>query len=75
MTLETVSLEQTDLVACLGQSGMMSFCSGFLILTLANQLITDCCGIDLKFQPLEKLSHPLDSWPGGGRGRQQSLQR
>lgn len=39
-----------------------------LSLTVGNLLITDCSGIDLKFQPSEKLSHPLDSWPGGERG-------
>lgn len=34
----------------------------FLILNPGNLLITDCWGIDLKFQPLEKLFHPQDSW-------------
>lgn len=42
---------------------------GLLTHTWDNLLITDCWGIDLKFQSLEELFHPLDSWPGGGRRR------
>lgn len=76
MTLETPGLlkpGQTDQVSWVCWGVIMGFwwwvSPGFLIPTLGNLLITDCWGIDLKFQPLEELSHPLDSWPGGGRSK------